>query len=275
MDIEIGPHHRTKQTKKWNQFVAASDKILEGCEELLEKHNLAMIEGVSDEVSRKVQLSITFDTLRGSIDTVSYAIAWLMIELAGRPELQERIYQETRELLSNDRSLSYKDVQTPFLKACIKELFRIRPFGLGFIRTLSQDATIASGYHIPAGKSVFCSSLGCDDYFENPEEFIPERWMENREVKCLSPESSINECPMGVNNTQEIVKNKVPKFAVLPFGHGPRSCIGRRIAENLMIIFMMKLVNKYYIHPMGEFETYFNVFVKPKGQLNVKLEQRK
>lgn len=51
------------------------------------------------------------------------------------------------------------------------------------------------------------------EYFEKPDEFIPERWApENRKMAKLHP------------------------YLLLPFGHGPRACIGRRLAENEMYI---------------------------------------
>ena len=60
---------------------------------------------------------------------------------------------------------------------------------------------------------LFSTYTMCRDpkYFTNPDEFIPERWLRN-EVREFSP------------------------FTSLPFGFGTRSCVGRRIAENMIYL---------------------------------------
>ena len=66
-------------------------------------------------------------------------------------------------------------------------------------------------------------------FSRNPDTFIPERW---------------------IRNSAEY--QQVDRYSSLPFGHGPRACIGQRFArlENFMVAF--KLVQRYrleYHHP--------------------------
>ncbi|XP_066933688.1 probable cytochrome P450 12a4, mitochondrial [Clytia hemisphaerica] len=268
LDIEIQPQHRTQHTMKWHQFVAASDLIYEGCEELLSQYKLALIEGVEDQVSDAVKLAMIVDTLRASTDTVPTVIFWLMIELANNPDVQEKIYQESKEVLSKDKPLSYKEVnQQHYLKASLKEIHRMRPLVALSMRKLRQDVILPSGFEVPSGTTIGLLTNPYDQsqFFEDSHKMKPERWLRNRETKTEGG------CPFGTKDSTEEV---IPKFAVLPFGHGPRSCVGRRIAENSILVYTMKLVNKYFIHPVGEFDSYFNLFVKPKGKLNVRLEKR-
>ena len=60
-------------------------------------------------------------------------------------------------------------------------------------------------------------------YFTNPDSFIPERWV--RESKT----------------SRFVSKEKVHPYAVLPFGHGPRSCIARRLAEQNIQVFLLRV----------------------------------
>lgn len=56
------------------------------------------------------------------------------------------------------------------------------------------------------------------EYFQNPNEFLPERWLRNmKDYKSVHP------------------------YLLLPFGHGPRSCIARRLAEQNMLIVILKV----------------------------------
>jgi cytochrome P450 len=60
-------------------------------------------------------------------------------------------------------------------------------------------------------------------YFRNAQNFMPERW--NRH---------------GPSNSMDMVMDP---FASLPFGHGRRGCIGRRLAESQMYILLYKVRN--------------------------------
>lgn len=55
--------------------------------------------------------------------------------------------------------------------------------------------------------------------FKNPQQFIPERWLKDHSEKELN----------------------VNPYLVLPFGHGMRSCIARRFAEQNMLIALLRV----------------------------------
>ena len=59
-------------------------------------------------------------------------------------------------------------------------------------------------------------------YYSEPERFVPERWL--------------RECP---------AHQKVDSYANLPFGHGPRSCIGQRFAKLELYMVAFKVVQRY------------------------------
>ena len=58
--------------------------------------------------------------------------------------------------------------------------------------------------------------------FKDPESFVPERW--------------IRGCPH---------YKKVDAFASLPFGHGPRSCIGQRFARLELYLVAFRMVQRF------------------------------
>lgn len=61
-------------------------------------------------------------------------------------------------------------------------------------------------------------SCRLEEYFPHPHDFMPERWLKNN--------------PM--------YKQSHP-FLLIPFGHGPRTCIARRLAEQNMLVLLLKV----------------------------------
>ncbi|KAJ8303254.1 hypothetical protein KUTeg_019650, partial [Tegillarca granosa] len=70
-----------------------------------------------------------------------------------------------------------------------------------------------------------------DNFFPNPKEFLPERWLRTA-------------------NTNGVKTRNIYPFSSIPFGYGPRSCIGQRFAENQIYVAITKAsLNKYiYIY---------------------------
>lgn len=63
-----------------------------------------------------------------------------------------------------------------------------------------------------------------EKYFPNPDEYIPDRWMKGENEKYTSKEAH--------------------PFAYMPFGFGPRSCIGKRFAQLEMEILLAKVFDR-------------------------------
>lgn len=139
--------------------------------------------------------------------------------MASNPDKQEKLREEVNQILPTVNSRLTEDSlqNIPYLRACLKESLRLNPVTAGNLRALGQDLVL-SGYRVPKGSDVAMGNvlLGWDDKnFDKWDEFIPERWLKN---------ANESECPV------KSTKNLHP-FVFLPFGHGPRTCIGRRFAE--------------------------------------------
>ena len=144
--------------------------------------------------------------------------------------------------------------QMKYLKACLQESQRLNPAVVGFSRTVQQDIVLG-GYQIPRATIVTCftRNLMLDpDNFSDPLQFRPERWLRG--------------CPH---------HHKAHPFAYIPFGHGPRKCIGMRFAELEMFIIAIKILQSYkleYHHePVGLKTEFLN---KPDKKIRLKLIPR-
>lgn len=63
------------------------------------------------------------------------------------------------------------------------------------------------------------------EYFRRPDEFVPERWLKGTvHYESVSP------------------------YLVLPFGHGPRTCIARRLSEQFLQVVLIKVSCIYKPH---------------------------
>lgn len=91
---------------------------------------------------------------------------------------------------------------------------------------------VLQGHQIPKGTWVTLASAvftNDEEYFSKPTEFIPERWLKDN--------SHVAE---GVRHAKE-----TNPFVYLPFGFGPRMCVGKRFAELEIETFIIRFVREF------------------------------
>ncbi|CAH2063620.1 unnamed protein product, partial [Iphiclides podalirius] len=192
----------------------ASDTILDKEKGILEKLL---------EIDEQVAILMASDLLFAGVDTATHTIMPLFYLLATHPEKQTKLREE---LLSNSEKRSY-------LKACIKESMRIMPVVSGNIRETSKEYNIL-GYKIPEQTYLsfahqYTSLMEC--HYPRPREYIPERWIADKK--------------------DPLYHGNAHPFAYSPFGFGARSCIGRRIAELEIEIFLPELLKTFVLNGLG------------------------
>ncbi|KAL7643902.1 UNVERIFIED_CONTAM: hypothetical protein RMT77_005911 [Armadillidium vulgare] len=91
-----------------------------------------------------------------------------------------------------------------------------------------------------------------EEYFQHSEEFIPERWMRDRPLGPIHPYSS------------------------LPFSHGTRMCIGRRIAELEMCVVLARIMQRFNIdYKYNDIEQVPRLTLVPSEPLRFEFVERK
>uniref|UniRef100_A0A8D8VTC2 Cytochrome P450 302a1, mitochondrial n=1 Tax=Cacopsylla melanoneura TaxID=428564 RepID=A0A8D8VTC2_9HEMI len=167
------------------------------------------------------------DFLLAGIDTSAYSSCFLLYYLSTNQQVQDKLFGQMSQLSGKTVTSADYDACS-YAKAVIKESFRMAPISVGVGRTLGKHAVL-NGYHVPAGTfTVTQNQVSCrlPEYFPEPDTFVPERWF---------------------REDQTVDKKSVSPYLVLPFGHGPRTCIARRSAEQNLQVLIMKLVNRYHI----------------------------
>jgi cytochrome P450 len=159
----------------------------------------------TDEQVRDQILTLLF----AGHDTTTSTVAFLFYELARQPEWADRLAAERDEVAGDDApDAAQLFSEMPDLDMAVQETLRLYP--PAWIGPRRSDTEFEfGGYRIPAELPVNYSSWASHrlpDVFPDPHAFKPERF---------APEE----------------KAKLPKGAYVPFGAGPRICIGMRFGE--------------------------------------------
>ncbi|XP_055902865.1 probable cytochrome P450 12a5, mitochondrial [Eupeodes corollae] len=199
------------------------------------------------KIDKKVAIVMTMDMLLAGVDVTSTVLAGLLLTLAKNPAKQDILREEVFKILPHkDSPLSVESMKNmPYLRACIKESMRFYPVAAGSFRTAGRDIVLG-GYQVPKGTNAITNSflmLLDENYYSRPNEFIPERWLRKN------------------SNSSEIIQDNSHPFSFLPFGFGPRICVGKRIVDIELEVCMAKLIRNFkieYNHPAeNAFKQYF------------------
>ncbi|XP_051917356.1 cholesterol side-chain cleavage enzyme, mitochondrial [Hippocampus zosterae] len=180
--------------------------------------SLLMLDKLSIE---DIKASVT-ELMAGGVDTTSITLLWTLYELAGHPSLQEELRAEVmsaRQQSQGDMMEMLKKI--PLVKGAIKETLRLHPVAVSLQRYTAEDIIIQK-YHIPKGTLVQLGlyAMGRNPkVFYRPEQYQPSRWL----------------------------RTESHYFRSLSFGFGPRQCIGRRIAEAEMQIFLIHMLENFRV----------------------------
>ncbi|KAK2160067.1 hypothetical protein LSH36_141g09037 [Paralvinella palmiformis] len=141
-------------------------------------------------------------------ETTANAVTLTIYNLAVNPDTQEKAYQEIMDIIPEGEDPGYDDLKKlKYLEMCLLETIRMYPPGPQFDRECVADTEV-KGIKVPKGMFVIVPvhALNNDpEVWPNPEQFDPERF------------------------TEEAKKSRHP-FQYIPFGIGPRVCIGQRLA---------------------------------------------
>ena len=205
-------------------------------------------EGMSDELV----LSESMQLLVAGHETSSNALSWLLYLLSSRPDCLEKLRQEFDSVLG-DAPLGYADVpKFAFATQVIQEGLRLYPpFWMVDRMALSDDQV--GDLLIPKGSTVVVFVYGAHHssrYWKNPESFDPERFSKANE-KLHTPS------------------------AYLPFGAGPRGCIGGNYAMLQILMILSVLLRKYELRlvPDQTIEARPMVILRPRHGIRMSFTQ--
>nr|XP_034827796.1 cytochrome P450 3A19-like [Maniola hyperantus] len=183
---------------------------------------------------KKVRLEVNDDLIiaqcvllfAAGFETTSATLSFLLYELAKNKMVQEKMIEEVDEYFAKHESIEYECVSSmPYTESCIEECLRLYPV-LGLLpREVMHDYSLPTGVRLKKGDRIHIPVYHIQrnpEHFPEPEVYRPERFF-GEEKKNIKP------------------------YTHMPFGEGPRICIGKRFAKMPMHAALLKIFKNYRV----------------------------
>ncbi len=203
--------------------------------------------GMSDDLIRDQILTM----LIAGHDTSTALLAWALHLLAEHPAVMTQARSEVDRVVGrDDLTLAHVD-HLDYLDAVIKETMRLYPPIHVGNRFVTEDTTL-SGYDLQAGTRVMASiylSHRDERYWDAPDEFRPARFEPDGE--------------------------RVPPFTYIPFGGGPRVCIGATFAQIEAKVVLARILQQFTLTSDGRrVRPYMGATLEPHPGVFLRVRRR-
>lgn len=187
-------------------------------------------EGMSDVQLRDEVMTL----IVAGHETTANTLSWFWYVIGQHPDILESVRAELQTLLGGRLPNVHDFHSLDITRRAIDEGMRLYPSAWSISRR-AVETDVIGGYEIPGGSIVAMSPYVLHrhpDFWENPEQYDPDRFLPER-------------------------ANGRHNFAFIPFGRGPRQCLGQYFAimESLIIVagvvqrFRMRIVPEHKVVP--------------------------
>jgi len=186
-------------------------------------------------------------------ETTSLALSWTWYLLSQHPAVEAKLHHELADVLGGRTPRNEDIASLRYTRMVIEESMRLYPPAHTTGRQPIKPDEIL-GHRIPAGAEVLIMPWLLHrkpQLWENPERFDPERF---------APERSAAR----------------PRFAYIPFGAGPRICIGAAFAMTEAILILATIAQRYRLRlkPGHPVEPQGLITLRPRYGMQMTLERR-
>ncbi|XP_076840200.1 cytochrome P450 17A2 [Brachyhypopomus gauderio] len=231
--LQIFPN---KDLAKLKECVCIRDKLLS---KKLEEHKLTLTpgdprdlldalligqRGSGGDITDDHVLMTAAEAFGAGVETTSTTLLWTIAFILHHPQVQERLHAELDEYVGRHRPPALSDrTNLPFLESVLCEVMRIRPVSPILIPHVAMQDTSLGGHAVSRGTRVLVNMWAIHHdpkHWDHPDRFLPERFLD-AEGKKITP----------------------PSF--LPFGAGPRVCVGESLARMELFLFVSSLLQHF------------------------------
>jgi cytochrome P450 len=173
------------------------------------------------KVTPDLQAALIGELLLGAAGPLTQASAWMLVRFASEEEAARKLRAEWASLPSRGPLGREQLERLSYTEAFLREVTRFHPTNARITRAAIVDTNVA-GVPVPAQTRVILSlhALHRDPrYWNEPETFAPERWLENRPY--------------------------THKFSYIAFGAGGRRCLGDSMAMTALVALLPALLSEW------------------------------
>ena len=213
-----------------------------------------LLEGEDPKTGRKMNVAELRDNLLTFIvaghETTALTLAWALYLCAFSPQIQQDARDEAQAVLGG-RAATAADVERlPLIRRIVDETLRMYP-PAAFLSRTAQKADVLCGREIRPQDTVILPIYALHRHhahWQNPDAFDPNRFLDPKTI---------------------------PRFAYLPFGDGPRICIGARFALQEAVIILATLLSrlKFALIPGKAPKPVMILTLRPEGGVWLKVER--
>lgn len=179
--------------------------------------------------NRKDLAFLVLDLFLAGSETTSSTLTWMLYYLSSYLHVQRKLQAELDAVIPEGHQATLEDKpRLPYTEAVIHETLRHSALvATGVHHVASRDTTLG-GYTIPKGAVLNTAIFTIHKdprYWNKPEEFMPERWLD-QDGKFVTK-----------------------KEGFIPFGVGKRQCLGESLARMEMLIFTTTLLRQLSFAP--------------------------
>uniref|UniRef100_A0A8C1HXW3 Cytochrome P450 3A n=1 Tax=Cyprinus carpio carpio TaxID=630221 RepID=A0A8C1HXW3_CYPCA len=166
----------------------------------------------------------------GGYETSSSTLSFFFYSLATNPEAMKKLQEEIDQTFPNEAPVDYEGVMNmDYLDAALNESLRLFPIVARLERVCKKTVDI-NGLLVPKDVVVMIPTFALHrdpDYWSDPESFKPQRFTKGN-------------------------KESVDPYMFMPFGLGPRNCIGMRFAQVSMKLAIVEILQRFDVSVCDE-----------------------
>ncbi len=193
-----------------------------------------LLQAKSPESGQAMSRHLIADEVLGMIvgghETSSSALTWAWYELARHPDQLAQVLDEIDQVVGSGPLQIEKIKDLTFTKMILNEVLRLHP-PFWFENRNARQNTKLAGVDLPAGSLILMSRYSLHrhrEYWREPDQFNPDRFQPKHE------------------------ENERSSYAYIPFGGGPRICIGTHFAMMEMIVILALIGSRFKISLSSE-----------------------
>ena len=196
-------------------------------ETLVEAYALDMGVKEGKKLNPRPLIVMSYELFFAGTETTSTTLQWLFACMAAHPEIQERVFDEIESVVGSASLNSRLFKELPYFTAVQHEIQRFGSIAQGTVlHKMLNEVTTASGHVIKKGEilhGMISWILKDKTLWKCTDQFCPENFLDQEG------------------------KNFQGHDAFIPYGIGPRICLGSQLADLELKVFMFEIIRKFKI----------------------------